>query len=83
MSEHIRLDPVPVAIAAIAAGRPVVVVDDADRENEGDLIYAAALATEEERTTERPVGLTDAEESALRAACSPRCIETSGPDRSQ
>mgnify|MGYP002712269421 CR=1 FL=1 len=44
MSEHIRLDPVPVAIAAIAAGRPVVVVDDADRENEGDLIYAAALA---------------------------------------
>ena len=47
MSEHIRLDPVPVAIAAIAAGRPVVVVDDADRENEGDLIYAAALATDE------------------------------------
>ena len=42
MSEHIRLDPVPAAIAAIAAGRPVVVVDDADRENEGDLIYAAA-----------------------------------------
>ena len=33
MSEHIRLDPVPAAIAAIAAGRPVVVVDDADREN--------------------------------------------------
>ena len=31
MSEHIRLDPVPAAIAAIAAGRPVVVVDDADR----------------------------------------------------
>ena len=47
MSEHIRLDPVPAAIAAIAAGRPVVVVDDADRENEGDLIYAAALATDE------------------------------------
>jgi 3,4-dihydroxy 2-butanone 4-phosphate synthase/GTP cyclohydrolase II len=35
------------AVAAVAAGRPVVVVDDADRENEGDLIFAAALATPE------------------------------------
>src|SRR2546423_7885631 len=35
------------AVAAIAAGQPVVVVDDADRENEGDLIFAAELATPE------------------------------------
>ena len=35
------------AIADIAAGRPVVVVDDADRENEGDLVVAAELATAE------------------------------------
>ncbi|MBE1488989.1 bifunctional 3,4-dihydroxy-2-butanone-4-phosphate synthase/GTP cyclohydrolase II [Plantactinospora soyae] len=35
------------AVADIAAGRPVVVVDDADRENEGDLIFAADLATPE------------------------------------
>jgi 3,4-dihydroxy 2-butanone 4-phosphate synthase / GTP cyclohydrolase II len=35
------------AIADMAAGRPVVVVDDADRENEGDLIFAAELATPE------------------------------------
>jgi 3,4-dihydroxy 2-butanone 4-phosphate synthase/GTP cyclohydrolase II len=35
------------AVAAIAAGRPVVVVDDEDRENEGDLIFAAELATPE------------------------------------
>jgi 3,4-dihydroxy 2-butanone 4-phosphate synthase/GTP cyclohydrolase II len=35
------------AVAQIAAGRPVVVVDDADRENEGDLIFAAELATPE------------------------------------
>ncbi|MFG2103890.1 MULTISPECIES: bifunctional 3,4-dihydroxy-2-butanone-4-phosphate synthase/GTP cyclohydrolase II [Micromonospora] len=35
------------AVADIAAGRPVVVVDDADRENEGDLIFAAELATTE------------------------------------
>ncbi|WP_242419331.1 3,4-dihydroxy-2-butanone-4-phosphate synthase, partial [Frankia sp. CpI1-P] len=35
------------AIAEIAAGRPLVVVDDADRENEGDLIFAAEAATPE------------------------------------
>ncbi len=35
------------AVAAIAGGRPVVVVDDEDRENEGDLIFAAELATPE------------------------------------
>ncbi|MGO1200564.1 MAG: bifunctional 3,4-dihydroxy-2-butanone-4-phosphate synthase/GTP cyclohydrolase II [Dermabacteraceae bacterium] len=41
----LRLDLVEDAITAIAAGRPVVVVDDEDRENEGDLILAAAAAT--------------------------------------
>ncbi|MFG2348553.1 bifunctional 3,4-dihydroxy-2-butanone-4-phosphate synthase/GTP cyclohydrolase II [Streptomyces phaeochromogenes] len=41
------LDPVEQAIADIAAGRPVVVVDDEDRENEGDLIFAASAATPE------------------------------------
>ena len=30
------------AIADIAAGKAVVVVDDEDRENEGDLIFAAS-----------------------------------------
>src|SRR5438270_978980 len=35
------------AIADIAAGKPVIVVDDADRENEGDLIFAAELVTPE------------------------------------
>jgi 3,4-dihydroxy 2-butanone 4-phosphate synthase/GTP cyclohydrolase II len=35
------------AIADVAAGRPVIVVDDEDRENEGDLIFAAARATPE------------------------------------
>jgi len=38
---------VPDAVAAIAAGRMVVVVDDADRENEGDLVMAAEAATPE------------------------------------
>jgi 3,4-dihydroxy 2-butanone 4-phosphate synthase / GTP cyclohydrolase II len=41
----IVLDTVERAIADIAAGRPVVVVDDEDRENEGDMIFAAAKAT--------------------------------------
>ncbi|EKX61925.1 bifunctional 3,4-dihydroxy-2-butanone-4-phosphate synthase/GTP cyclohydrolase II [Streptomyces ipomoeae] len=41
------LDPVEQAIADIAAGRPVVVVDDENRENEGDLVIAAEKATPE------------------------------------
>jgi 3,4-dihydroxy 2-butanone 4-phosphate synthase/GTP cyclohydrolase II len=38
-------DAVERAIADIAAGKAVIVVDDADRENEGDLIFAAEHAT--------------------------------------
>lgn len=41
------LDPVETAVEAMAAGRPVLVVDDADRENEGDIIFAADAATDE------------------------------------
>ncbi len=41
------LDSIESAVAAIAAGELVVVVDDTDRENEGDLIMAAARATPE------------------------------------
>jgi len=43
----VHLDPVEEAIADIAAGKAVVVVDDEDRENEGDIIFAAAKATPE------------------------------------
>jgi 3,4-dihydroxy 2-butanone 4-phosphate synthase/GTP cyclohydrolase II len=39
------LDPVEDAIRAVQAGELIIVVDDADRENEGDLIMAAAMAT--------------------------------------
>jgi 3,4-dihydroxy 2-butanone 4-phosphate synthase/GTP cyclohydrolase II len=42
-----QLDSVEQAIKDIATGRPVVVVDDADRENEGDLVFAAEAATPE------------------------------------
>jgi 3,4-dihydroxy 2-butanone 4-phosphate synthase / GTP cyclohydrolase II len=55
-ASHIAMDPaeraerfgmIEKAIADIAEGRPVVVMDDEDRENEGDLIFAAARATPE------------------------------------
>lgn len=42
------LDSVASAIAAIKAGEMVVVVDDDDRENEGDLIAAASKVTNEQ-----------------------------------
>jgi 3,4-dihydroxy 2-butanone 4-phosphate synthase/GTP cyclohydrolase II len=42
-----QFDPVEDVIAGIAAGEIVIVVDDDDRENEGDLIMAAARATPE------------------------------------
>ena len=40
-------DAIERAVVDIANGRAVVVVDDEDRENEGDLIFAAELATPE------------------------------------
>ena len=46
MSET-TLDPIEDVIAAIARGEMVVIVDDEDRENEGDLIMAAEFATPE------------------------------------
>ncbi|MFF1464632.1 bifunctional 3,4-dihydroxy-2-butanone-4-phosphate synthase/GTP cyclohydrolase II [Streptomyces sp. NPDC058330] len=46
-ADELKLDPVAQAVRDIAAGRPVVVVDDEDRENEGDLVVAAEKATPE------------------------------------
>ncbi|WP_163506876.1 bifunctional 3,4-dihydroxy-2-butanone-4-phosphate synthase/GTP cyclohydrolase II [Fodinicola acaciae] len=40
-------DSIEDAIADIKAGKAVVVVDDEDRENEGDIIFAAEMATPE------------------------------------
>ena len=49
MSAHLQdaFDPVEDAIAAIADGKIVIVTDDENRENEGDLIFAAEKATPE------------------------------------
>ena len=46
-THNIQLDSVERAISDIAAGKAVVVVDDENRENEGDLIFAAEKATPE------------------------------------
>ncbi|MEX3102050.1 MULTISPECIES: 3,4-dihydroxy-2-butanone-4-phosphate synthase [unclassified Streptomyces] len=46
-TDDLTLDPVAQAVADIAAGRPIVVVDDEDRENEGDLVVAAEKITPE------------------------------------
>jgi 3,4-dihydroxy-2-butanone 4-phosphate synthase len=47
MSTGTLLDTIEEAVAAMAAGRAVLVVDDEDRENEGDIIFAAEHATAE------------------------------------
>ena len=44
---EIRFDPIEDALAALRAGDMLVVVDDEDRENEGDLILAADKVTPE------------------------------------
>jgi len=43
----VRLDTVDQAVADIAAGKAVVVVDAEDRENEGDIVFAASRSTPE------------------------------------
>lgn len=46
-NEPIRLNTIEEAIAAIKAGEIIIVVDDEDRENEGDFICAAECVTPE------------------------------------
>jgi 3,4-dihydroxy 2-butanone 4-phosphate synthase/GTP cyclohydrolase II len=46
-ADDLRIDPIERAIADIAAGRPVVVLDAADREDEGDLVMAASAMTDQ------------------------------------
>jgi 3,4-dihydroxy 2-butanone 4-phosphate synthase/GTP cyclohydrolase II len=41
------IDSIDAVLRDVRAGKPVIVVDDAERENEGDLIMAAAKATAE------------------------------------
>ncbi len=47
MEKNIQLDTIEEAIADIAKGKVIIVVDDENRENEGDFLAAAELATPE------------------------------------
>lgn len=40
-------DTVTEALEAFKSGKPIVVVDDVDRENEGDIVFPASMATQE------------------------------------
>src|SRR5678815_1835819 len=39
--------PIPEVLEDLKAGKPIVLVDDEDRENEGDIVYAAEKVTPE------------------------------------
>ena len=43
----IQLNTIEEALADLRAGKPIIVVDDEDRENEGDILIAAQFATPE------------------------------------
>lgn len=47
MNNNIQLDTIEEAIIDIRDGKFVIVVDDEDRENEGDLVIAAEAITPE------------------------------------
>ena len=61
------------AIEEIREGRMLIVVDDQDRENEGDLIMASEKVTPEAVNTSWP---------STRAGCSARRSRPSGPGSS-
>ena len=67
-SNSVALDSIEEAIAQIAAGKMIVVVDDEDRENEGDLIFAAS------KTTPELVGFM------VRHSSGVICVPMEGPD---
>ena len=46
-NKQVEMSPIEDVVAAIARGEMIVMVDDEDRENEGDLIMAAQFATPE------------------------------------
>ncbi|CAN5773308.1 bifunctional 3,4-dihydroxy-2-butanone-4-phosphate synthase/GTP cyclohydrolase II [soil metagenome] len=73
------LSPIPDLLDELRAGRPVIVVDDEDRENEGDLVLAAQFATTETlafiiRTTGGIVCLAMPDEVADRLAFPPMVL---------
>jgi 3,4-dihydroxy 2-butanone 4-phosphate synthase/GTP cyclohydrolase II len=89
------LSPVPELVAELAAGRMVILVDEEDRENEGDLVLAADHVTPETinfmaKHRPRP-DLPDADQATAANACScrrwlhatARCTAPPSPCRSR
>ena len=64
-SQAVALAPMPAVLDAIRAGRPVLVLDDAGRENEADLVCAA------ERITPDVMALMIREGSGIVCLCMP------------
>lgn len=74
------IERVDAALASLKSGRGVLVVDDEDRENEGDLIYAAESLTHEQmamliRECSGIVCLCLTQERVKKLALSPMAIE--------
>ena len=46
-NQHMSISPIPELVAELAAGRMIILVDEEDRENEGDLLIAAEHVTPE------------------------------------
>ena len=69
MTRRTATEAVQAAVASLAAGGLVVVVDDADRENEGDLVVAAEMVTTEQMAflVRHTTGIVCAPMSAARA----------------
>lgn len=79
-----KFDTIEDALQAIAAGEMIVVVDDDDRENEGDLIMAASKATAEQaafmiRHTSGILCTPVLEEHAVRLGLDPMVARNDAP----
>src|SRR5262245_61914685 len=86
MNADAMLDTVHEAVAELRAGRPVVVVDDEDRENEGDLVMAAELVTADSigffvRWTSGLICAPMATEGAERLMLPPMVTASEDPDQ--
>ncbi|MCX8112703.1 MAG: bifunctional 3,4-dihydroxy-2-butanone-4-phosphate synthase/GTP cyclohydrolase II [Bacteroidia bacterium] len=82
--EEIRIDSVESAISALQQGRFVIVVDDEDRENEGDLVMAAQFVTPEAvnfmaKEARGLICVPLTEERARQLRLSPMVIENTAP----
>ncbi len=71
--------PIPEILEELKAGKPIVLVDDEDRENEGDIVYAAEKVTpggdqlHAEARPRRGLPVADRRDAATSCICIRRC----------